>query len=201
MPFLAVGLLAGDAGGIVGQPGEAAVGLQAFGEGALRHRALGVADEVAVDLGIDQGAVEMAGVGREELVGPLGERLADGGLLLAAAHLRQGRVHLPAVLGERQVELQALDEEGDVALPVGLDSRRDRYLGVTAAMTRVLDPVLTQGRFFRCHIWVRTHCDNSLNLMSLSLWTLFHKIYLTLEVVVKRGLAYQVEHDGAVLIV
>ena len=85
--FLAVGLLAGDAGGIVGQSGKAAVGLQAFGEGALRHRALGVADEVAVDLGIDQGAVEMAGVGREELVGPLGERLADGGLLLAVVVL------------------------------------------------------------------------------------------------------------------
>ena len=59
LPLLPVLLLAGDAGGIVGQAGETAVGLQGFREGALGHRALGVAHEVAVDLGVCQCAVEI----------------------------------------------------------------------------------------------------------------------------------------------
>ena len=66
---------------------KAAVGLQTVGEGALRNGALGVAHEIAEHLGIDQRAVEMARLGREELVGPLGEGLADGGLLLAVVVL------------------------------------------------------------------------------------------------------------------
>ena len=57
--LLPVLLLAGDAGGIVGQAGEAAIGLQGIREGALGHRTLGVAHEVAVDLGVGQCAVEM----------------------------------------------------------------------------------------------------------------------------------------------
>ena len=120
LPSFTVILLAGLRGWVqtVDVVGQLAIGFEVLGKFLGRPAVAGLGVEGCQHVLSLELAVQMFAVGGKEAVGPLFEVLAHCRHLLAQSDAAKRRHDAALTLGQRQVELQALQHEGDVGLPV-----------------------------------------------------------------------------------